>query len=149
VRSSVKQRLWKFPAAATRDGWRLGPWLRRAEHREKWHARRDLGSVVHTRESGDRGDLGGETGVLEEVQGTEDFSPEFVSGAARFRRGCARRSGGERRVKPCQGAVREQEGGGGVDRRPRGAGAYCRSTMISFTSGGAAGSGSGGLAAMG
>jgi hypothetical protein len=118
VRSSVKQHLQKFPAAATRDGWRLGPWLCRAEHGEKWRARRDLGSVVHTRESGDRGNLGGKTGVLEEVQGTRDFSPEFVSGAARFRRGRARRSGGERRVKPCQGAVHEQEGGGGADQRP-------------------------------
>jgi hypothetical protein len=116
---------------------------------EKWRAQRDLGSIVHTRESGDRGDLGGETGVLEEVQGTGDFSPEFVLGAARFRRGCAHRSRGERRVKPCQGAMREQEGGGGADQRLGGAGAYCRSTTISFTSGGAAGSGSGGLAAMG
>jgi hypothetical protein len=74
---------------------------------------------------------------------------EFASGAARFRRGHARHSGGERRVKPCQGAVREQEGGGVRIRDREGAGAYCRSTTISLTSGGAAGSGSGGLAAMG
>jgi hypothetical protein len=105
VRSSVKRRLRKFAAATTRDGWRLGPWLRRAEHGEKRRTQRYLGSVVHTRESGDRGDLGGETGLLEEVQGTGDFSPEFVLGATRFRRGRARRSGGERRAKPCQGVV--------------------------------------------
>jgi hypothetical protein len=116
----AKRRFRKFPAAVSGDGWRLGPWLRHADHGENRHARRDLGSGIHTRESGCRGDLGGETGMLEEVQGAGDFSPEFASGAARFRRGRACRSGRERRVKPSQGAVQEQEGGGGADQRPGG-----------------------------
>jgi hypothetical protein len=44
-----------------------------------------------------------------------DFSPELASGAVRFRRGCARRSGEKRRVKPCQGVVRDRGGRSGAE----------------------------------
>jgi hypothetical protein len=68
VRSSVKWRLREFPAATARGGWRLGPWLRRAENGENRRAQRDLGGGVHTRESGGRGGAGGEI-LLVEVHG--------------------------------------------------------------------------------
>jgi hypothetical protein len=105
------------PAVMMRGGRRLVLWQGDRGHDDSIVYRGRKGSVTLLGDVDRRGDPGGETGMLEEVQGPGDFAPEFASGAARFRRGCAHRSGEKRRAKPCQGVVQVRGGRSGAEER--------------------------------
>jgi hypothetical protein len=73
---------------------------------------------------------------------------KFWLRTARSRRGRLRRSGAQVKTKPCPGEVLGQERGEGAEGDREGVEAHQKMSMPSGSSGGAAGSGSGRLAAI-
>jgi hypothetical protein len=76
-----------------------------------------------------------------------NFSPKFLSAAARSSRGWAQGSGEKGGAKPCQEDAPEHGEEDGLGDRSRGSVPYCESAVLSANSGGAMASRSSGLAA--
>jgi hypothetical protein len=92
----------------------------RAEHGRVRRAGVDLGSVTHTGDSDGRGGAGGEIFGVKVLWSSGDCSPEFCLAAARFVRGCLRRSEEKKGAQTCQGVVRDRGGQNGAEERGRG-----------------------------
>jgi hypothetical protein len=105
--------------------------------------------MTHTGGSGGRGEADGEIWRVEVLGAFGNCSPEFRLAAARSSRGRNRRPGAQEVAKSCQRGWFGRGGSGRAEEDRKGVEAHQKSAALPSSSGGAAVSGSGSLAAMG